>query len=312
MKWLRVVVVLAAGIPFGVLLLVASFFSTTLPSSSQNVMGEYRQDVRSTLPSIHWEDVYVFDYWRYHNNFSKVSPQVVQSSVNLFVKKVVIRIHKTRVNRYGEKEDYTISKVIREPLSLLDVMMRFGYSQKDYQDALQVEDILESILVNSETSGPDGVLAPVTVQQLTYQPVSAQLLYDYVHQRDSMFSLQNMDVMIQAAQVYDVSPVLLLAITGQEESFDPVRWPAAREILKNPWNVYYSWQVYHVSFRNAAYVAAATLHRKLMYSPPTGENPIAWINDPNNPDGIYAQDRNWAYGVDDIYHSILAFVQASR
>lgn len=100
----------------------------------------------------------------------------------------------------------------------------------------------------------------------------------------------------EAGKQFDVNPLLLLAITGQEQSFVPVNAYAAREMIKNPFNVYYSWQVFAPGFDKAALIAAQTV-KHLSYGCPGGMNPIHWIDSPDNPRSRYAQDTNWWRGV---------------
>lgn len=159
----------------------------------------------------------------------------------------------------------------------------------------------------------------VNVAELRYQPVSAQSLYDFVHAQGSIFTLSDIETIIAAAKSDDVSPVLMVAITGQEQSFVPVDTSDAPEIELNPFNVEGpgqtgpgSWMTYHVSLADSAQIAANTLANKLSVPPPSGENPIAWINDPENPYGIYATDPHWASGVAEIYQEIEMYLQPSN
>ncbi|WAH36774.1 murein hydrolase activator EnvC family protein [Alicyclobacillus dauci] len=144
----------------------------------------------------------------------------------------------------------------------------------------------------------------VVEQDLRYRSISPMSLYNYVQAHDSTFSLGDIETICNAARSYDVNPALLIAITGQEQAFVPPSADAG-EIRNNPFNVFYSWQVYNTNLADAANIAANTLRHKLSVSPPSGEDPIHWINDPANPWGIYATDPNWANGVETYFNSIM-------
>ncbi|WP_157076344.1 murein hydrolase activator EnvC family protein [Alicyclobacillus kakegawensis] len=147
----------------------------------------------------------------------------------------------------------------------------------------------------------------VTVPILRWHDLSVDKLYAYVQQQGSTFSRADIETICAAARRYDVNPALLVAITGQEQAFVPPG-PDADLIRNNPFNVFYSWQVYNTTLADAANIAADTIRHKLSTPPPKGEDAILWLNDPHNPWGIYATDPNWAYGVRRYFNSILSFV----
>ncbi|MCF8567947.1 hypothetical protein LLE49_24800 [Alicyclobacillus tolerans] len=298
----RIAIVAILLIPFALLVLSIGAFTAIVPSGSPNTMKLYKSISERTFSKIHWEDPYIFDYFRRHNDFSQISSQQIQSTVNLFYKIIWVFVG---YSKYGQPV-YVPKKV---PVSLLTVMMNAGYSQSDYQAALQLESVAASEM-QSLGGTQTGPLQPVTLAQMHYQSVDTTILYDYVHQQGSIFSLSDIQTIVDAAHRYNINPILMIAITGQEESFVPATWPQASFIRNNPFNVYHSWQQYNTNLADAANIAANTLAHKLITPPPQGENPIAWINDPMNPWGIYAQDTNWSYGVDDIFHALSAYVAA--
>ncbi|QQE79054.1 hypothetical protein [Alicyclobacillus sp. SO9] len=157
----------------------------------------------------------------------------------------------------------------------------------------------------------------VTETALRYQNIPPQKLYNYVHSRGSVFTLQDIQTICNSAKEFNVNPALLVAITGQEEAFVPARWGSiTRTIAKNPFNVYYSWQYTARAYPSwgltkTSQIAARTVEYKLSSVPPKGENPIIWLNDlknPRNSVGPYATDRHWAYGVKFFYNDIMNYV----
>lgn len=298
-RLLKVIPIIAI-LPIGMLLMFIGAFTSIVPSGSPNTMKAYMDISANAFYQIHWEDPYILDYFRRQNNFGNITPNEIQATVNLFY-------------RIYYDADGNIVKV---PISLYDVMMSHGYSMDDYNAALQLESLVDDEMqsIGGTLNGP---MKPVSVKELAYKPVSDELLYEYVHQRGSVFTLSDIDMIMRAAQRYDVSATLLVAITGQEQGFCPASSPYAHEMELNPFNVEGpgqsgagSWETWHVSLQEAADIAAGTLHNKLVFPPPAGENAVDWINDPTNPYGIYATDHGWSYGVDDIFQSINAYINA--
>lgn len=109
----------------------------------------------------------------------------------------------------------------------------------------------------------------------------------------------------EAGRAYNVDPLLLLAITGQEQSFVPKRgnWQA---VMQNPWNVFGSWQRWQGGFSASAQWAAHTVVR-LSQGCPENVSVIRWVNGLDNtgrranPNWGYAGDPNWWRGVSFFY-----------
>jgi len=95
---------------------------------------------------------------------------------------------------------------------------------------------------------------------------------------------------MRASREYDINPLLLFAITGQEQSFVPKNGNNARLIANNPFNVYGSWQVYNTNIMDSARTAAQ-LVATLSKNRPLSIDPIVWINTK------YAEDKTWHVGV---------------
>ena len=138
----------------------------------------------------------------------------------------------------------------------------------------------------------------ITEAQLRFQTVDAAQLLNFINVHfvepaygcDSIFTVQDVQEVIDAAKSADVNPVLLMAFTGAEQSFVPANTESAELIANNPFNVYGSWQQYNTTLANSASIAANTIRYKLASPTPDGEDAIEWINDPRNPDyGAYAQ-----------------------
>ena len=127
----------------------------------------------------------------------------------------------------------------------------------------------------------------------------------WLNAKNSMEAGQKyLDIVDAAGKKYSINPLLLLAITGQEQSFVPKDSPYASQIIKNPWNVYGSWQDYAPGYEKAALIAAQTVNR-LSADCPAGMNPLHWIDSPQNPRNRYAEDTNWWKGVSIFFDQLM-------
>lgn len=186
------------------------------------------------------------------------------------------------------------------------------YSQQMHLTQQQVADLKQQIQQEEAIQATQS--GNIVEANLQYQPVSPQKLYAYVQTRHSTFTLSDIETICQAAKDYNVNPILLIAITGQEQDFVPPG-PDAAEIRTNPFNVYYSWQ-WTVEYRpswglaDTAAIAANTVRHKLSVPPPAGENVFDWLNDPKNPWGLYATNPDWSAGVEWFFNSISNYVNS--
>ena len=127
-------------------------------------------------------------------------------------------------------------------------------------EAQQQEQILEG------RSGASSVATP----SLRYQNISPSKLYDFVHSKNSAFSLADIETICSVAKAYDVNPALMIAITGQELDF--VQQGTSHETwkLENPFDVFGSWALYHTNLMQSATYAAEMIQVKLSAVPPRG------------------------------------------
>jgi murein DD-endopeptidase MepM/ murein hydrolase activator NlpD len=142
---------------------------------------------------------------------------------------------------------------------------------------------------------------------LSYVPMDVPAMKAWLGQRKSALADESLLAAIdRAAQSEQVNPYLLIAITGQEQSFVPRNGNYAGQILRNPWNVFGCWcegKGAQLTTEQAARIAAQTIVKLSQYRP-NGVDPIAWLNDPLNPNGVYAEHRGWYVGVTRFYRAI--------
>jgi len=99
-----------------------------------------------------------------------------------------------------------------------------------------------------------------------------------------------LDHLLTYSQKVDINPLLLIAILGQEQSYVPSKHQFVKMMLKNPFNVYGSWETHGIGFDKSLAEACNTINTTLAQRKPH-EDPFAVINH------RYAQDPNWNIGV---------------
>lgn len=159
--------------------------------------------------------------------------------------------------------------------------------------------------IENKTILPGGMTdgaAFVVAEEIAYQEISPQFIVSWLHQRGSaLATIEFANACIAAGKQYNINPLLLVAITGQEQSFCPTGSPAA--MLRNPWNTFGSWQNTNHPVEKSAMYAAECIAR-LSTGRPEGFHPIAWLNSRDNKGGMYATDPNWWKGVSAFFRQI--------
>lgn len=139
-----------------------------------------------------------------------------------------------------------------------------------------------------EQSRVEGNELPV---RLRWQEIDGEKLRAYLATRRSLLRHEPyFSAIMDAAHEFDIHPLLLFAITGQEQGFVPEDHPQAERIANNPFNVYHSWQEFNTTTAHSAEIAARTIIRLSRDRPP-GTDPVEWIN------REYAEDPLWHRGV---------------
>ena len=133
---------------------------------------------------------------------------------------------------------------------------------------------------------------------LKYKSIKPDLLKEYLENKNSYLSEDYyIDMFIQVAKDYNVNPLLLVAITGQEQNFVPRDHPDAELMKNNPFNVFISWKRYNTNFEDACKIAARTVLTS-SEDRPIDYDPIKWINK------TYAEDNDWHIGVSYFFNEL--------
>lgn len=132
-------------------------------------------------------------------------------------------------------------------------------------------------------------------KKLRYKKIDQSALSTWLAKKNSMLAEEPyFSSIMAAAKEYDINPLLMFAITGQEQSFVPKSNPYALRIANNPFNVYGSWKDFNTNIMDTSRIAARTIVHLSEDCPPN-EDPIKWLNEK------YAEDPNWHIGVSQIF-----------
>ncbi|WEK55858.1 MAG: hypothetical protein P0Y55_07380 [Candidatus Cohnella colombiensis] len=133
---------------------------------------------------------------------------------------------------------------------------------------------------------------------LKYTEIDENAIKTYMRGRDALLAEEPyFGAIIESAKMHDVHPLLLFAITGQEQGFVPRTNKNAKEIANNPFNVFHSWQDYNTDIYNSADIAAKLI-AKLAAGIPEDQDPFEWMNK------TYAEDPLWSDGVRKLFNKL--------
>lgn len=139
--------------------------------------------------------------------------------------------------------------------------------------------------------------------ELTYRTINEMKLHSFLKQKNSILMDEPyFSAIIAAARQWDIHPLLLFAILGQEQGFVPKDNPYAEQIANNPFNVFGSWKVYNTNIIESSEIAAKAIVN-LSEDRPSDEDVFKWIN-LRGGQGGYAEDETWWMGVKSIFEKL--------
>ncbi|MFB9330419.1 hypothetical protein ACFFSY_31140 [Paenibacillus aurantiacus] len=142
--------------------------------------------------------------------------------------------------------------------------------------------------------------------ELRYAAVDVDRLTAYLEAKNSLLAeAEYRDIILKAAEEFDIHPLLLFAITGQEQAFVPRSHKLAKKMINNPFNVFHSYEEYNTTLEDSARIASKTVN-KWSKDRPEGTDAIKWVN------RKYAEDPNWAKGVSSIFGAMKRYVEDSE
>jgi len=135
-----------------------------------------------------------------------------------------------------------------------------------------------------------------------YKVVNEEALKGYLQTRSSLLMTEPyFSSIINVGRDFNINPILLFAITGQEQGFVPQNQVSAAQIANNPYNVFCSWEDYNTDIIDSSEIACRTIIN-LSKDKPDSVDTLVWIN------RKYSADQNWNNGVKTLYDDINKFI----
>lgn len=131
-----------------------------------------------------------------------------------------------------------------------------------------------------------------------FRRINKKILKEFLLKRKSILAEEPyFTTIISVSKEYNLNPLLLFAITGQEQGFVTKESTFSKIIANNPFNVYHSWKEYNTDINDSCKIACITIIN-LCKDRPLEAEPFYWIN------RKYAEDKNWSKAVNTIFKSL--------
>jgi hypothetical protein len=139
-------------------------------------------------------------------------------------------------------------------------------------------------------------------QYMRYKEINEKKLKVFLEKNNSLLVKEPyFSTIVSVSKEFNLNPIVLFSITGQEQNFVPKDKDNASKIANNPFNVYHSWKEYNTNIRDSYNVAARKLIN-LSQNMPKNEDPFLWIGK------NYAEDKYWGNGVKSIFKELSYYV----
>lgn len=133
---------------------------------------------------------------------------------------------------------------------------------------------------------------------MRYKKVNEEKLKNFLDKRNSLLVKEPyFSTILSVSKEFNLNPIVLFSVAGQEQSFVPKDTTNASKIANNPYNVFHSWQEYNTDIKDSSSIAARTLI-DLSKNTPKNTDPFLWIGKK------YAEDSKWGSGVRSIFEEI--------
>lgn len=133
---------------------------------------------------------------------------------------------------------------------------------------------------------------------LMYKNVNITDLKEFLKSKNSLLALEPyFTTILSVSKDFNLNPLVMFAITGQEQSFVPKDDENAYKIANNPFNVFCSWKKYNTNIKDTASIAARTLVN-LCKNKPNNIDAFTWINQK------YSEDKNWSKAIRSIFKQL--------
>ncbi len=219
-------------------------------------------------------------------------------------------INTVLLNKSSKNEEFcsliTQSKVIRNKkyfgivavfpiFIILFIVMNINLHMKTkgnkivYNQVINNKNVASKMKISSNSNLP---------QYMRYKNIEVDKLKNFLTSRNSLLCDEPyFSTIIANAKKFNINPILLFSITGQEENFVPKNLDNAAKIANNPFNVFHSWKEYNTNIEDSSAIAARTINN-ISINMPSNADPFSWIG------SKYAEDKSWASGVKQIFKQL--------
>lgn len=133
---------------------------------------------------------------------------------------------------------------------------------------------------------------------MRYKKINEEKLKNFLVKRNSLLAKEPyFSTILSVSKEFNLNPIVLFSVAGQEQSFVPKDNPYASKIANNPYNVFHSWEEYNTNIKDSTSIAARTLIN-LSKNTPEDTDPFLWIGKK------YAEDSKWGSGVRSIFEEL--------
>lgn len=188
-----------------------------------------------------------------------------------------------------------------------------SYNYKDELYTLNESSLIDSYLVKKANISSNTIAATekqadnaILPDYLKYKKVHVTKLREFLTSRNSLLAEETyLLTILSVSEDFNLNPLLMFAITGQEQSFVPKSNKNADKIANNPFNVKNSWKKYNTNIQDSATIAANTIVNIFKAKAKAEDNDklenmdaFALINQ------TYAEDKNWSKAVRSIFNQL--------
>ncbi|MBU3146200.1 hypothetical protein [Clostridium sp. CF012] len=204
-----------------------------------------------------------------------------------------------------DKKSLTLSRGYIEPLDMNLSKKIESYNYEDDLYTLNESALLESYNTKKANISSTNIMPnenPVVnahlPNYLMYKNVNITSLKEFLKSKNSLLIEEPyFSAILDVSKDFNLNPLVMFAITGQEQSFVPKDDENAYKIANNPFNVFYSWKRYNTSIEDSASIAARTVVN-LCKNKPNNIDAFTWIN------RKYSEDKNWSKAVRSIFNQL--------
>jgi hypothetical protein len=142
------------------------------------------------------------------------------------------------------------------------------------------------------------IVNPHLPDYLMYKNVNITDLKEFLKSKNSLLVEEPyFTTILSVSKDFNLNPLVMFAITGQEQSFVPKNDENAYKIANNPFNVFCSWKKYNTSIKDTASIAARTFVN-LSKNKPSNIDAFTWVNQK------YSEDKNWSKAIRSIFKQL--------